>query len=246
MSKKIAIVYIWKILGMKIPCCKKFKDEESFQKYAQNFPIGKIMKADENAIGSFLKGYREGLEGTESMPSKTSVSIQTEPIIELIDYVCPKNCPKCQTTDIKKASLMYESEIKSLDLSTAGVGGGIGSGGNKGVGVFGASSRGTQVSLLAQRLAPPKEAHAGGGVVFAFIGAIFFTICSVACFIDKDSSGGVVTGIIAVLCYSYFSGNYSKFKSEEERLKKVNIEERKKWENSWFCTRCGEVFFQTK
>lgn len=82
-------------------------------------------------------------------------------------------CPNCKSEDVKKVSLLYESEVKTTNMTTLGGGLAANKEGLAGLGVGLALSSGTIKSLLVQRLIPPDRAkykHSSpGGLQLGFV-----------------------------------------------------------------------------
>jgi len=71
-------------------------------------------------------------------------------------------CSECQSPDLRKISLLYESGVTFIDTQSRGAGVGT-----MGVGVGGARNRGTHTTALALKLAPPKPRPYGAYYVWA-------------------------------------------------------------------------------
>ena len=145
-------------------------------------------------------------------------------------------CPKCKSEDVKKVSLVYESEVKATRMSTLVGGIAVDKDGIAGLGGGIASSTGTIQSLLVQRIAPPDKRkydfHSPwiGLVTLCFILALFFMTKPVV---------EVVLIIIAIL------SSIKAHKDTKVNQKNAYLKYEKalhEWNFSWFCNRCGNVF----
>jgi hypothetical protein len=73
-------------------------------------------------------------------------------------------CAHCEGSDLRKLSLVYESGLSFTQSSMSGVGVGLG-GPAIGVG----KSKGTQISALAAKAAPPAKQRIGGYIAFTIV-----------------------------------------------------------------------------
>ena len=141
-------------------------------------------------------------------------------------------CPKCNSENVQKASVVFAKGTQNLAAVT--VGGGIvstGEGGGLGGGL-GVTS-GTSQSLLAQLIAPPVKQDMKG-IALIFI-ACFSLLCVALTpildlFVQLAIFIPVTTGVIILAVYLN--------KKECKRYEK----EFNKWNLLWFCNRCGNVF----
>ncbi len=101
-------------------------------------------------------------------------------------------CPKCESDNTQKLSLVYASGVSDVNTTTSGVGVGMGFS-SIGVGLGSETSKGTQQTLLSQASAPPQEiryyvvfiiAVILSGMTIYFLNYIFLSyviIFSIAC-----------------------------------------------------------------
>ena len=136
-------------------------------------------------------------------------------------------CPSCGSTDTRKASLMYELGTKTK----AGVAiGGTGQGQ-----LGGAVLGGKEQSLLATRLAPPKEdtSVAAANAWFTAL-ALFIVGWIIAAFSTAASPLFILVlpAIAGIVVY----------KITKARKRPEFVAAAAKWNKQWCCVRCGAVF----
>ncbi|TAM88874.1 hypothetical protein EPN42_08535 [bacterium] len=124
-------------------------------------------------------------------------------------------CASCDSPDVRKLSLVYESGLTLVKTNTTGIG--IGAG----LGVGGASTRGTHVTALAAKAAPPKKQSAG---VFLFL----TVVCGALIFANHWWSVGALIFLIA-----YFNGR--------EKFDKEYRARYAAWDAAYLCDRCGAI-----
>jgi hypothetical protein len=142
------------------------------------------------------------------------------------------NCPKCDSPDIRKFSVIYESGTTVGDFS----GGAVGVSGDGGLaGGILAGSSGSQ-TLLAKRVTPPQS-HTGAVFVIAIVAAIVTYIA-----VNKLSDGSLGLGFGAFTLFMVlFAALLLILNSSLVR----SLPARKKlWENSWLCMKCGYAFVE--
>lgn len=141
-------------------------------------------------------------------------------------------CPKCKSEDVKKVSLMYETEVQ--DTKTRTLGGGVAAGGSgiQGVGVGIASSKGTIKSLLGERIAPPQKKDKD---LWKFCGIIMFVIA----FIAFASHPTALTMILIVLACAIVIIPLALY---QRKMSREYDEAFREWNLNWVCNRCGNVF----
>ncbi len=146
------------------------------------------------------------------------------------------NCPKCQSDDVRRLSLIHKAGASTFEAATSAIG--IGGGGEGFLGgLVGASTSGRQRTKLSQEAAPPRRRELS---TFEFacliVGAImiFVNLSSVA-----NPSGPNLWFIIGIAGVA--NGGLRLY-----RVVKWNRDEhpalQKRWEDSFMCMRCGDVF----
>jgi hypothetical protein len=146
-------------------------------------------------------------------------------------------CPKCESSDVRRLSLIYDSGTADMAMASLTVGV---SKGQDGMG-FGAAptlTRGTQQSHLARQAAPPAEKIENTGCTLSF--AIALSLMG-ALFLSEDRSS---SGAVAAMALGAITGVIGTWKQSE--ASRYNREEwpplRHTWERSFLCTRSGDRF----
>lgn len=131
------------------------------------------------------------------------------------------NCPRCQSENTQKLSMLHELGTSIIDTAT--VGGGVGSHGSLGVGA--ANTTGTSQTKLAQKYAPPKKEP----VLGAFFGCAFLGLIASIFFSGVAFLIGAVLGVFAA--YAGYK------KNKEEYPAKL-----RQWQSQFLCLRCENLF----
>lgn len=162
------------------------------------------------------------------------------------------SCPKCLSENIQKASLLVSLETKELKATSSTLGVGVGSTG-VGMGVSGTSTNGTITATLARQLSPPNAPQQPkGNCLFATWGISVLSFIPLAmvlfthgCEKMAESSGicGIMVPIIAIggpfYHYFYYVPEHNKKYEQEKAQYKRELA---KWEKTFCCLRCGEIF----
>ena len=143
-----------------------------------------------------------------------------------------KNCPTCQSDQVKKTSLIHAEGVHS----SVGVGVGIASGGvGAGVGV-GASS-----SALAAACAPPKKdkdafmKQSGGVLALIFVVPLFVATAAYGSWAET----GFFWKAWAALGFTLMVWlNYKFDKTQEENFEQIKAD----YEKTYMCLRCGHFY----
>ena len=130
-------------------------------------------------------------------------------------------CPKCDSPNVQRLEVIYESGTYDINTETVGM---IGGGGFSGVAgsllggaVATSKTTGTQQSMLAQKVAPPpKKKLSGLLILVAIIGAIAYFIPTIIVLLIKKK-------------------NNMWNKTEWPAL-------HKQWLQSWYCNKCGNIW----
>jgi hypothetical protein len=126
-------------------------------------------------------------------------------------------CQACASDAVRKLPLVYESGLSFVRTGTVGIGVGAG------LLLGGARSRGTQVSALAARVAPPAERQVGVPLALTIGSALF---------VPSQPAALILVMIFgAVLAYSFVWNRQT-----WPRLYAT-------WAESYLCERCGWVGF---
>ena len=133
-------------------------------------------------------------------------------------------CAKCNSDNIQKLSLVYESGITHTTSRSRGIGFGAG-----GIGVGGATTKGVHVSANAQRAAPPRRRPIFWSIAIAILGLMFA--------IGFSSQGMgmmlfslLVAGISGFLAYQRIKWNGTVYPGLADH-----------WSRSYLCNRCGAM-----
>lgn len=129
-------------------------------------------------------------------------------------------CSNCNSADIRKLSLVYESGLSFVDTSTTGVGFAGG-----GLGVGGAHTKGTHVTAISQKAAPPTKQSYGPAVFMLVATAMLALIWHLWVI-------GVVLAIVMVVGTS----DYNKKKWPPLYAA---------WDQKYLCGRCGAMMVPT-
>lgn len=135
-------------------------------------------------------------------------------------------CAHCGSPDLQKLSLVCESGISHISTTTAGGGIGIGAMGI-GVGVGRGQTRGSQVSQIALRAAPPRPWNSSAGAW-----AVIFFIVTIISFFKGWYQAGFIVAILTILA-GWVSRNV--FRYNREVFPRLWAE----WDASYLCLRCG-------
>ncbi len=135
------------------------------------------------------------------------------------------NCPKCNSENVQRLSVIYQSGTHKINTSSTTVGGGYFSG--PGIGIGSTATSGKQQSIIAKKAAPPSK-RSYLPLLLLVPGFLIF----------RYSDGGLnaLIGFILMLAsvaWVYFAYRYN----SGEWREKQSI-----WEASWHCNRCGEIY----
>lgn len=137
-------------------------------------------------------------------------------------------CTSCGAEDVQRLSMVYQAGTSVINTTTRGSTTGVGVG-RGGLGFGSASTRqtttGTQRTQLAERAAPPARRPA---VLLVVLGIVLSLI--------GGAIGGPLLGLPVLAGFGFFAWqgfvhNSSAYPALRER-----------WERSWLCHRCGDIF----
>lgn len=139
------------------------------------------------------------------------------------------SCKKCGSDNVKKLPIAYAEGYSMVNLKTTIAGIGIG-GGGIGIGVGGADTKGSNQTLWSRKMAPPVLSNYSE--IFGVIALVLLIL--VFGLVTESFVASVVTGMAAALFW-YLSHlvDQKNDKTRQEILK---------WESSFVCLRCGEIF----
>lgn len=132
-------------------------------------------------------------------------------------------CSRCQSDNVQKLSMAYESGISDVNTKTKGfsLGGG-------GLNFGGAKTKGTSQTALSKRTAPPRKYSYVWPFIFGLLSAFITDVfLPTPPFVTKIVFVGVVGGLL----FRSISFNRNQWPS----LYKI-------WSNSFICGKCGEIF----
>lgn len=137
-----------------------------------------------------------------------------------------KNCPACQSDQIKKASLIHAEGVSN----SRAVGVGLGTGHVAGVGV----GVGSSATALASQCAPPKRGNAPfvGGVFSLFIGCVI-TALGLPNYLGYYVGLVLLPGlaIVPFIAYKQSKANKAKYELALSEYEKI-----------YMCLRCGHFY----
>jgi hypothetical protein len=134
-------------------------------------------------------------------------------------------CSSCQSDNVQKLSLVYESGLTQLNGKQSGVGVGLGSGG-VGLGLGSSKIKGVNQSLLSQKAAPPARKKPLK-VALYYLVAVFIV-------------GGVFNGAQIIAWGLFIAGAlhaYANYRYNKIVFPKLYGE----WDAQYLCQRCGTI-----
>jgi hypothetical protein len=143
------------------------------------------------------------------------------------------NCTKCGSNASRRISLVYREGIIGIDTTTGGRGLGVGTGGLA-AGGFGSHTKGVHQSLLSKDLSPPQTKR----TALALFGVL------IAVFVGVAADLALPTRVATVLVIGIPSAWVWWTMTQWNRLVFPKVS--KRWENSFICTVCGNMFVPTE
>ena len=125
------------------------------------------------------------------------------------------SCPHCGSGNIQKCSVIYNQGTSHSHSRTT-------------VGDIEGETEGHSSTGLANTVAPPQEKETSWGAAI-FLGILAFGFIG-------DSF--IIGGVLGLLSFGCFSSTFEARKYNSD----VYPKELKRWQNSYFCHRCGNVF----
>jgi hypothetical protein len=142
--------------------------------------------------------------------------------------IAEMQCPECASPDVRKVSLIFESGTKE----SRGVAVGMTGSNEVGVGVMG----GTQQSLLASRLQPPKQVSGDGGrAILAAIGSFLLLFL----FSLAASGNGFLLALAFIAPAPAWLWVHNLYAPAAQRAYEAAMTH---WQKQWCCMKCGHVF----
>lgn len=138
------------------------------------------------------------------------------------------HCPTCNSDNVQKLSILYESGTNDIQTSSTTVGAGLGLGHTGGFGSAQTTTRGQSQSKLAQKAAPPAKKNYYP-VLAILAGILLFMASSQFMFL-----------FIAVLLIA--GGGFLLYKAQIYNNTTWR-ELYEKWQKMWHCNKCGTIFY---
>ena len=139
-------------------------------------------------------------------------------------------CPHCQSTEIQRFSVAYQSGISQINTKTAGIGMSL----SGKVGIGGAQTKGQSQTELSRTTAPPKKLTYGIWIVCGFVASFFLSFLFNQILPQTLADGLAISGSVGLALYFM----YRSFRFNRDVYPKLM----QQWENSWVCFRCGHKF----
>lgn len=142
-------------------------------------------------------------------------------------------CPKCTSAEVRKLSMIYKEGLSIINTTTQSSGSGMAfSGGGVGFGTSrgSASTTGRQQTALSKQASPPGKKHA----ILWSIAAVIMGIWTLTSFFP------ISMGSLLLLGATVLAGRFALkgFQWNKEEYPGLYA----RWEQSFMCNRCGEVF----
>lgn len=135
------------------------------------------------------------------------------------------HCPRCGSEHVRRLSLIYREGLAVVKTGTAGVGFG-----DDGMAVGGARTGGTQQSLASLGAAPPEQRPMSGPIAMVVAALVAILVGA------SGSAGVLVIGLVLAAVGGMWAYGSSHYNSH------VYPALHRRWETSYSCTRCAEVF----
>lgn len=139
-------------------------------------------------------------------------------------------CPKCNTSEVRKLSMIYNEGLSIINTVSHGSGAAVGSGGGMAFGSHSSHTSGRQQTALSKQAAPPDKKH---WILWSTGAAIcgFMALGS----LSHPGFGLLVSVGLTALCVK-FALSGKKYNAE------VHPDLMQRWDQSFMCNRCGERF----
>lgn len=143
-----------------------------------------------------------------------------------------KNCPACQSDQVRKISLIHEEGVRAgvgigVGVSVSGVGAGVGAG--------------VSTSVLATKCAPPKKdkdaffKQVGGGLLLVFVVPLIISLMASGSWGETGWFWKAWAGLgLALIAWLQF-----KFDKKQEEAYQQALAD---YEKTFMCCRCGHFF----
>ncbi len=142
-------------------------------------------------------------------------------------------CPKCTSGEVRKLSMIYKEGLSIITTRTQSAGSGMAVGGGGvafGSGRGSATTTGKQQTALSKEASPPGKKHA----ILWSIAAVIMGIWTLSSFFP------ISLGSLLLLGATVLAGRFALkgFQWNKEEYPGLYA----RWEQSFMCNRCGEVF----
>ena len=139
-------------------------------------------------------------------------------------------CPHCQSTEIQRFSVAYQSGISQINTKSAGIGMSL----SGKVGIGGAKTKGQSQTELSRMTAPPKKLTYGIWIGCGFVASFFLSFLFNQILPQEIADGLAIFGSAGLALYFM----YRSFRYNRD----VHPKLMQQWNNSWVCFRCGHKF----
>ena len=133
-------------------------------------------------------------------------------------------CPNCRSEHVQSFRVAYEAGTSTAESKSSGMGIGFTANGDVGVGFSSGKTQTTNMSLLAQKVAPPEKLKVRCEFLFEAASKVPYLVI-----LPTLAVGGLIFGI----------PNYLRFKKNKDWATRYA-----QWQRSWICHKCGHTFLQ--
>lgn len=163
---------------------------------------------------------------TAPAPAVAAVQPQGVPVMRVHTAAASLlHCPQCGSEHVRRLSLIFREGLAVVNTGTAGVGMGTDR-----VAVGGAKTSSTRQSLASLGAAPPEKRSMGGAIAMVVAGLVALMVGA------SGSAGALVFGLVLAAAGGTWAYGSSSYNSN------VFPGLHRRWETSYSCTRCAEVF----
>jgi len=141
------------------------------------------------------------------------------------------NCPKCQSDNTQRASVIYEQGTSSINTKSSSIGVASGTRGGFAIGTASTRTQGTQQSLLAKKLAPPGHSVSEVAAIAGLILAGFALYAA--------NVSGFLAKFVSLICFAGAGIGLVYAVYWERTVRPLQVSG---WSRTWYCNRCGERY----
>ncbi len=142
-------------------------------------------------------------------------------------------CTQCNSDNVTSLSVLFDQGTTHVQTKSTSVGVGLGSNGSVGIGGATGTTHGTHQNVSAQKAAPPSPKNVAGWIGTTILAAL--PVLGIFEGTLKGFISGLIFGVITYFCIkkvrSLIEYNKTEFPLEYAR-----------WQRSFSCMRCGNVF----